>query len=167
MGVVENVGPLSKNLLMTSGRNGGTLARNSAMLDEVTSDKSLPANLEAERSVLGAVLLDPTSLNFVVPILDADDFFPDNHRRIYSAMRELAERSTEIDLLTLKEELDRAGAIEKIGGPAYLSALLDGVPDRQDNGGHGNSFRSQDRVLGTSVHGEFPFFYSCRLPPCS
>jgi replicative DNA helicase len=129
MVVVENAGPLSKNLLMTSSLNGGTLARNSTMLDAITSDKSLPANLEAERSVLGAVLLDPAALNFVVPILDADDFFPDNHRRIYSAMRELAERSTEIDVLTLKDELDREGAIEKIGGPAYLSALLEGVPD--------------------------------------
>ncbi len=105
------------------------IAATFAMWDAATADKSLPANLEAERSVLGAILLDPASLNFVVPILDADDFFPDSHRRIYGAMRELSERSSEIDVLTLREELDRAGAIEKVGGASYLTALLDGVPD--------------------------------------
>ena len=130
MVVVENVGGLSKNLLMTLRRNGGTLARNSTMLDEITADKiaarepgsralrarSRPARLR-RRSTSSSRSSTP------------DDFFPDNHRRIYAAMRELSERATEIDVLTLKEELDRAGAIEKVGGAAYLSALLDGVPD--------------------------------------
>jgi replicative DNA helicase len=129
MVAVEKLGALSKSLLMTSHGIGGTLAATSAMLDEIAADKTLPVNLEAERSVLGSVLLDPASLNFVVPILQADDFYPDSHRRIYSAMRELNERSTEIDVLTLKEELDREGVVEKIGGAAYLTSLLDGVPD--------------------------------------
>ncbi len=106
-----------------------TIAATSAMLDEVTAEKTLPQNLEAERSVLGAILLDPASLSFVVPILSQDDFFPDTHRRIYGAMMELSQRSAEIDVLTLKEELDRAGAVDKIGGAAYLASLLDGVPD--------------------------------------
>jgi replicative DNA helicase len=99
------------------------------MLDEVTAERTLPQNLEAERSVLGAILLDPASLSFVVPILSQDDFFPDTHRRIYGAMMELSQRSAEIDVLTLKEELDRSGAVEKIGGASYLASLLDGVPD--------------------------------------
>ena len=99
------------------------------MLEELTVDKKLPQNLEAERSVLGAILLDPAALGFVVPILKQDDFFPDTHRRIYAAMLELSTRSAEIDVLTLKEELDRTGAVEKAGGSSYLTALLDGVPD--------------------------------------
>jgi len=99
------------------------------MLDEITAEKGLPQNLEAERSVLGAILLDPSALSFVVPVISKEDFFPDTHRRIYTAMLELSERSAEIDILTLKEELDRAGSIEKAGGAAYLTALLDGVPD--------------------------------------
>ncbi len=123
MGVRKSWSPL------TRGEGATRIAATFAMLDAATADKSLPANLEAERSVLGAILLDPASLNFVVPILDADDFFPDSHRRIYGAMRELSERSSEIDVLTLKEELDRAGAIDKVGGASYLTALLDGVPD--------------------------------------
>lgn len=99
------------------------------MLETVTTDKGLPQNLEAERSVLGAILLDPSSLSFVVPILGENDFFPDTHRRIFRAMMELFQRSAEIDILTLKEELDRAGTVDQAGGTAYLSALLDGVPE--------------------------------------
>ena len=99
------------------------------MLQEVTADKGLPQNMEAERSVLGAILLDPASLTFAVPILREEDFFPDTHRRIYRAMLDLFQRSSEIDVLTVKEELDRVGAVEKVGGAAYLSALLDAVPD--------------------------------------
>jgi replicative DNA helicase len=99
------------------------------MLDEITAERVLPQNLEAERSVLGAILLDSASIYLVSPLLDADDFFPDTHRRIYGAMLELSQRSAEVDVLTLKEELDRTGSIEKAGGVAYLSALLDGVPD--------------------------------------
>ena len=99
------------------------------MLETVTAEKGLPSNLDAERSVLGAVLLDSASLSFVVPIVREDDFFLDTHRRIYRAMLELFQRSLEIDVLTLKEELDRSGSIEKAGGAAYLSALLDGVPE--------------------------------------
>jgi replicative DNA helicase len=98
-------------------------------MDETLVEKSLPQNLEAERSVLGAILLDSSSLSFVVPVLKPDDFFPDTHRRIYRAMLELYQRSATIDLLTLREELDRGGATERVGGASYLAALLDGVPD--------------------------------------
>ena len=93
------------------------------------TERTLPQNLDAERSVLGAVLLDPDALSLVSLIVKPDDFFTDTHRRIYSAMIELAERSAEIDVLTLREELDRKGAVEKVGGAAYLTSLLDGVPD--------------------------------------
>ncbi len=99
------------------------------MLETATTDKGLPQNLDAERSVLGAILLDPSSLSFVVPIVNENDFFPDTHRRIFRAMMELFQRSAEIDILTLKEELDRAGTVDLAGGTAYLSALLDGVPE--------------------------------------
>ncbi|HTO74439.1 MAG TPA: replicative DNA helicase [Thermoanaerobaculia bacterium] len=99
------------------------------MLEEVTLEKGLPQNLEAERSVLGGILLDSTALSLVVPILRQEDFFPDTHRRIFRAMLELYERSAEIDTLTLKEELDRTGGVEKSGGSAYLASLVDAVPD--------------------------------------
>jgi replicative DNA helicase len=99
------------------------------MLEEVTLEKGLPQNLDAERSVLGSILLDSASLSFVVPVLRQEDFFPDTHRRIFRAMLELYQRSAEIDTLTLKEELDREGGVEKAGGAAYLASLVDAVPD--------------------------------------
>ena len=114
---------------LTAGEAGRRIRTTSPMLEEIAIEKGLPQNLDAERSVLGAILLDPASLASVFPILKEDDFFPDTHRRIYRSMTDLAQRSAEIDVLTLKEDLDRSGSIEKAGGVAYLSSLLDAVPD--------------------------------------
>ena len=97
------------------------------MLNDAIAEKTLPRSEEAERAVLGAVLLDPAALSLVVPILREQDFFSDTHRRIYHAMMALYLQSTEIDVLTLKEELD-AGAADKVPA-AYVASLLDGVPD--------------------------------------
>jgi replicative DNA helicase len=94
------------------------------------STQSLPANVEAERSILGAILLDNLSFNQAAEHLKPEDFLLDSHRRIYSRMVDLAESSRAIDLITLAEELDRHGESEAIGGVAYISGLLDGVPDR-------------------------------------
>jgi replicative DNA helicase len=91
---------------------------------------SLPANVEAERSILGAILLDNFSYNQAAEHLKAEDFSLDSHRRIYSRMVELAESSRPIDLITLIEELDRAKELQAIGDVGYISGLLDGVPDR-------------------------------------
>jgi replicative DNA helicase len=91
---------------------------------------SLPANVEAERSILGAILLDNFSYNQAAEHLHAEDFSLDSHRRIYGRMVELAESSRPIDLITLCEELDRTKELESIGDVGYISSLLDGVPDR-------------------------------------
>src|SRR5450759_1310503 len=97
------------------------------MLEQAVTDKGLPQNAEAERAVLGSVLLDPAAISHVVPILAQDDFYSDKHQRIFRGMLDLFERSSEIDLLTLKEELN-AGGTETVDA-AYLSWLIDGVPD--------------------------------------
>jgi len=91
---------------------------------------SLPANVEAERSILGAILLDNHAYNQAAEHLKAEDFFLDSHRRIYSRMVDLAESSRPIDLITLVEELERRKELEAVGNVGYLSRLLDGVPDR-------------------------------------
>ena len=90
--------------------------------------RTLPHNLEAERSVLGAILIDNDTFNVAAAIIDARAFFRDAHRRIYERMMDLSERSQPIDLVTLKEELERAGDLEEVGGPAYIASLVDGVP---------------------------------------
>ena len=91
---------------------------------------TLPANVEAERSILGAILLDNFAYNEAAEHLKPEDFSLDSHRRIYTRMQDLAESSRAIDLITLCEELDRRKELQAIGDAAYVSGLLDGVPDR-------------------------------------
>jgi replicative DNA helicase len=99
------------------------------MLESIESPSALPQNVEAERAVLGAVLIDNLALAVITPILKDSDFFLDTHRRIWTAVGELAARSAPIDLVTVRDEIDRMGAIDRVGGPAYLASLVDGIPD--------------------------------------
>jgi replicative DNA helicase len=94
------------------------------------SISTLPANVEAERSILGAILLDNLSYNQAAEHLRPEDFSLDSHRRIYSRMIDLAESSRPIDIITLIDELERNKELQAIGDTAYVSSLLDGVPDR-------------------------------------
>ncbi len=91
-------------------------------------DRGLPQNLEAERALLGSVLLDNTALNVALETLTKDDFFSDNHRLTFEKMVAISERNRTIDIVTLAEELSKDGLLEKAGGAAYLAALSDGVP---------------------------------------
>ncbi len=96
---------------------------------EYNLERGLPAALEAERSILGAILLD-NMLYDQAAELKPDDFSLDAHRRIFSRMRDLQETGRPVDMITLAEELDRRKEVEAVGGVAYLSSLIDGVPDR-------------------------------------
>jgi len=92
------------------------------------AQRTLPHNLEAERSVLGAILIDNEMFNVVAAMMTGVAFFRDAHRRIFEKMVALSERSQPIDLITLKEELERGGELDEVGGPAYIASLTDGVP---------------------------------------
>lgn len=92
------------------------------------NQRSLPNNLEAERSVLGAILIENAALNEALPVINARAFFRDAHRRIFEAMVELSDKRQPIDLTTLKELLEQKGDLEEVGGPAYIASLVDGVP---------------------------------------
>src|SRR5438128_11907714 len=93
-------------------------------------NSSLPANVEAERSILGAILLDNLAYNQAAEHLRPEDFSLDSHRRIYSRMMDLAESSRPIDMITLIEELVCRRELEAVGDVRYVSGLVDGVPDR-------------------------------------
>ena len=95
---------------------------------DVTLERKLPHSLEVECSVLGAILLDNAALRPALEVLRPADFFIRSHRRIFAHMTKLSEENRAIDLVTLDEELDRAGELEAAGGTAYLSSLVDGVP---------------------------------------
>jgi replicative DNA helicase len=105
------------------------------MSNVAVADRTLPHNLEAERSVLGAILLHNDAFNLAAEVIDSADFFRDAHRRIFDKMVRLVERGDAIDLVTLKEELGRSGELDEVGGPAYIAALVDGVP-RSTNVAH-------------------------------
>ena len=95
---------------------------------ESTLERPLPNNLDAERSVLGAVLLDNNALNAAIENLRPEDFFLDQHRRVFLQMIALSEAQQAIDLITLTEELHRHGELESAGGAPYLASLADGMP---------------------------------------
>ena len=107
------------------------MARAGRTLSNTTrrTECALPVSQEAERAVLGAILLN-NKLYAQTAALTDDDFSLDAHRLIYSRMRDLQESGRPVDMITLVEELDRHKEVEAIGGVAYLSSLIDGVPER-------------------------------------
>ena len=99
------------------------------MPETPVSERPLPHNLEAEKAVLGAVLIHSTQINLAVELgIASQDFYRHAHQQIFDKMVSLSERDEVIDLVTLKEELNRAGNLNEVGGPAYIAALVDGVP---------------------------------------
>jgi replicative DNA helicase len=91
-------------------------------------DRGLPSSVEAERAILGAVLLDNSSYPQAAEHLRAEDFSLDSHRRIYLRMMELAETGRAVDFVTLTEQLGQHKEIEAVGGVAYVTSLTDGLP---------------------------------------
>ena len=92
------------------------------------AERTLPHNLEAEKSVLGAILINNHAFNQAAEVIDSQDFFRDAHRRIFEKMVTLTDRNEPVDMVTLRDELTRSGELDEVGGPAYVSALTDGVP---------------------------------------
>ena len=97
---------------------------------DINIASTLPTNLEAERAILGAILLNNSAYNEAAQHLKPDNFSLDAHRRIYSRMVDLAESSRPIDAITLVEELEQHKELEAVGTVAYVSELIDGVPER-------------------------------------
>jgi replicative DNA helicase len=87
-----------------------------------------PQNLEAEVSVLGGVLLDNEALNRVLEVMKEGDFYRESHRKIFSAILDLYEKSEPVDLITLTEALKKREALEAVGGVEYLNSLVNSVP---------------------------------------
>src|SRR6476660_4995543 len=134
------------------------------MPEVAATERTLPHNLEAEKSVLGAILIHNDAFNHAAELIDSRDFFRDAHRRIFEKMIVLSERGDAIDLVTLKDELQRSSELEEVGGPAYISSLADGVP-RSANVEHyarivkekstlRNLIRSANRILADAYQAE-------------
>ena len=121
------------------------------MSADATLERPLPQNLDAERSILGAILLDNHALNAAVENLKPEDFFLEQHRRVFTQMIALGESQQAIDLVTLTESLHRVGELESSGGAPYLAALADGMP-RVSNIEHYARIVREKALLRNLIH---------------
>ncbi len=96
------------------------------MADDII--RKMPASLIAERSLLGCILIDPTSLDYVSSVISADDFSMSEHRHIYLAMHDLYLRNASIDVVTLIDSLVQNGIYSKSGGEEYIKTIAQTVP---------------------------------------
>jgi replicative DNA helicase len=101
-----------------------------ANIPDFTLDAGLPANIDAEKTILGAILLDNAAHSEAAEKLEADDFSLDSHRRIFLRMTELMNEQRAVDIVTLSNELARFKEVEAVGGVAYLASLTEGLPRR-------------------------------------
>src|SRR4051812_27489061 len=97
-------------------------------MENAALEKGLPANIDAERFILGSVLLDDARFIEIAGTIMQDDFALEKHRRIFRRMAELHERGEKIDRVTLANELLRFNELESVDGLSYLVSLDDGLP---------------------------------------
>lgn len=91
-------------------------------------DRKLPFSLEAEQSLLGSILIDPSCMDDIAAIINADDFYMPEHTQIFSAMQSMYLKSKNIDVVTLIEELVQSGTYDEAGGREYLRLVAEAVP---------------------------------------
>ena len=101
-----------------------------AAIPDLALEAGLPANVDAEKTILGAILLDNASHSEAAEKLEPEDFSLDSHRRIFLRMSELMDGQRAVDIVTLANELTRYKEIESVGGVAYLASLTEGLPRR-------------------------------------
>src|SRR5450755_3758589 len=104
------------------------VVRSSMTSTELAYEKGLPANLDAERFVLGSILLNDTVYLQVAGAVEPDDFSLEKHRRIFARMKDLYDRGERLDRVTLANELMKQGQIESVDGFSYLVSLDEGLP---------------------------------------
>src|SRR5665213_2033054 len=95
---------------------------------EDLKNSNSPQNLEAEASLLGALLIDPEAIVKIADAITGEDFFDPKHRYIYDSMLQLYNDHNAIDVLTLSDRLANNGHLDQIGGPSYLTELTNFVP---------------------------------------
>jgi replicative DNA helicase len=97
-------------------------------IDKEYFERSIPGNPEAERAILGAILLENPAYNAAAEIISADDFLLEKNRIIFSHIQKLIDDKGAVDLHILKNSLADSKDLEKIGGAVYLASLVDGIP---------------------------------------
>ncbi|MCM8761014.1 MAG: replicative DNA helicase [Candidatus Omnitrophica bacterium] len=98
------------------------------MVQQETIDRVPPQSIDAEMAVLGAMLIDREVIPEAIETLNADFFYKEAHRKIYSAIIKLFDENKGIDLVTVIEQLKKTGSLDEVGGPAYITSLASSVP---------------------------------------
>ncbi|MCA9498758.1 MAG: replicative DNA helicase [Nitrospirales bacterium] len=107
-----------------------------------------PQNLEAEQSVLGAILLDNSALNRAMEILSEEDFYRTGNRVVYRGMVALSERNQPVDQITLTDYLRGTGELDQIGGASYIAEIVQVVPSAANIRYHSNIVRDKSLLRG-------------------
>lgn len=97
-------------------------------LDLMLLKKTPPHSLEAEKTVLGGILVNNKNLNVVLSIITPEDFYKEANRKIVNKITSLVDKGLPVDVVTLSEELQKEGVLDDIGGASYISSLMDGIP---------------------------------------
>jgi replicative DNA helicase len=119
-------------------------------MNDINSDfnKLPPQNIEAEQSILGAILIDNEALPKALEILDPEDFYRLSHKKIFYAMTELFDRNEPIDLITLSEYLRKKDELEEVGGISYLTSLVNTTPTAANIKYHSKIVREKALLRG-------------------
>lgn len=103
--------------------------KNSKKKDETKIQGKLPpSNIDAERSLLGCILISDKVFDKISPIVDADDFYDMTHKKIFEVVKEMTQRGDAVDYLTVTNTLRDRGILESVGGASYISMLSDSIP---------------------------------------
>jgi replicative DNA helicase len=115
---------------------------------ESTLEKLPPQNVEAEQSVLGAILIDNSALTTTLELLSYEDFYKDSHRKIFFAMSELFDKGEPIDIITLADHMKKKDDLDSVGGPQYLGALVSMIPTSANVRYHARIVREKAMIRG-------------------
>ncbi|MCO4785869.1 replicative DNA helicase [Marinomonas atlantica] len=120
---------------------------------EVSSIKLPPYSIEAERSVIGGLMLDPQAWEKVSELVMADDFYRPEHRAIFAVIARLADDSEPADVVTISERLDKRGELGDIGGVTYLIEVVEGTPSASNIASYAEIVRERSilrRLISTT-----------------
>lgn len=115
---------------------------------DLTLEKLPPQNIEAEQSVLGAILLDNNALYSAFELITQDDFYKDSNRKIFLSMTELIEKNEPIDIITLTDQLRKKNHLDAVGGTQYLTSLASMIPTSANVRYHAKIVREKSMVRG-------------------
>ena len=117
-------------------------------MDETSPLKVPPHSIEAERSVLGGLMLDDNAWDTVSERVSAEDFYRSDHRTIFRCMADLVDRNQPLDIITISESLEAAGELENIGGLAFISDLASSTPSASNVSAYATIVRERATVRG-------------------